>query len=302
MNGGDHEPTREDPTAADDNLPWDGPLVGRKVGDFVIHERIDEGGYGVIHRATQIALSREVVLKILRWRGSEKDEKTQRFLREAQLASQLDHPYAGHIYAFGAEPDGLLWIAMELVRGTPLKALLKTQGSLSLARFVPLLEKICEVVYTAHQQGIVHRDIKPSNVMVLSRAGRLLPKLLDFGIARVVDEPDVHTIEPDSPEGDDEPATPVTTPRELFRIATPSGAGSSTLTRRGVSIGSPPYMAPEQWARAAQSDARADQYSLAILAYEAITGRRPFRAKTPNAHGSGPRLAIGAVVGVGVFA
>src|SRR5262249_38612481 len=92
-----------------------------------------------------------------------------------------------HVYAFGAEPDGLLWIAMELVRGTPLDELLKTQGPLSLARSVPLLDKICEVVHTAHEQGIIHRDLKPANVMVIARAGRLLPKLLDFGIAKLLD-------------------------------------------------------------------------------------------------------------------
>src|SRR4029079_6109371 len=111
----------------------------------------------------------------------------QRFLREARLASRLDHPYAAHTYALGREPDGVLWIAMELVRGTPLDRLLDAQGPIPLERFVPLLDRICEVVHTAHEQGIVHRDLKPGNVMVLARAGRLLPKLLDFGIAKLDD-------------------------------------------------------------------------------------------------------------------
>ncbi len=78
---------------------------------------------------------------------------------------------------------------MELVRGSTLRALLEAQGPMPLERFVPLLERVCEVVHTAHEQGIVHRDIKPENVMVISRAGRLLPKLLDFGIARALIEP-----------------------------------------------------------------------------------------------------------------
>src|SRR5207245_1853399 len=81
---------------------------------------------------------------------------------------------------------GLLWIAMELVHGTTLDKLLEVQGPLSLERFIPLLDKICEVVETAHEQGIIHRDLKPANVMVISRAGRLLPKLLDFGIAKLL--------------------------------------------------------------------------------------------------------------------
>src|SRR5262249_27402016 len=127
----------------------------------------------------------EAVVKVLNQRPSANDTATARFLEEARLASRLDHPYAAHIYAFGAEPDGVLWIAMELVRGTPLDQLLEVQGPLPLERFVPLLERICEVVEPAHEQGIVHCDLKPANVMVLARAGRLLPKLLDFGIARL---------------------------------------------------------------------------------------------------------------------
>src|SRR5262249_26330622 len=115
-------------------------------------------------------------------------EDEQRFLREARLAARLDHPFAAHIYDFGTEPDGLRWIAMELVRGTPLDQLLAVQGNLPLEPFGPLLERICQRLHTAHEQGIVPRDIKPANVMVLARAGRLLPKLLDFGIARLRDD------------------------------------------------------------------------------------------------------------------
>src|SRR5262249_58649289 len=95
-------------------------------------------------------------------------DRAERFLREARLASRLDHPYAAHIYAFGVEPDGLRWLAMEAVHGTPLSELI-AQGPLPIERFVPLLERICEVVHTAHEHGIVHRDLKPSNVMVIAR-------------------------------------------------------------------------------------------------------------------------------------
>src|SRR6185437_1937513 len=139
-------------------------------------------------RAEQPALAREAVIKVLQTRHRASETVVQRFLREARLASKLDHPYAAHTYAFGAEADGVLWIAMELVRGTPLDKLLAAQGPIPLARFVPLLDGICEVVHTAHEQGIVHRDLKPANVMVLSRAGRLLPKLLDFGIAKLTSQ------------------------------------------------------------------------------------------------------------------
>ncbi len=280
-------------TADARDLVWQESLTGRAVGEFVIGEMMGEGGYGFIYRAEQTTLMREVVIKILRWRGLASHERTQRFLREARLASQLDHPYAAHIYSFGAEPDGLLWIAMELVRGTSLKSLLEAQGSLALPRFVPLLEKLCEVIYTAHQQGIVHRDIKPSNVMVLSRAGRLLPKLLDLGIARLVsdDEGVGQSLVEDDDCGDEDSqdASPgllrAIVDSTIARSSRPLGASSdtTTLTQRGMSMGSPPYMAPEQWNAAGQSDARTDQYSLAILTYEAITGRQPFRATTMGA-------------------
>src|SRR5206468_3046758 len=159
-------------------------LTGKTLGEFVLRQRIGEGGFGAVYRAEQPLLGREAVVKILHRRLRSNDVSIQRFLREAKLASKLDHPYAAHVYAFGAEPDGELWIAMELVRGTSLDQILKIQGPLPLERFVQLLDRICEVVHTAHEQGIIHRDLKPANVMVLARAGRLLPKLLDFGIAK----------------------------------------------------------------------------------------------------------------------
>ena len=265
----------------------DGPLLGRRLGEFVIREKLGEGSTALVFRAEQPLLAREAVIKVLGASVQPNDETVHRFLREARLASHLDHPYAAHIYAFGAEPDGLLWIAMEFVHGTPLDKLLKTQGPLPLARFVPLLDRICEVVQTAHDQGIIHRDLKPANVMVLSRAGRLLPKLLDFGIAKLLE---------DAVEATD-PAQ-----RELLG---PSGvvpidekALRTGLTQRGPYIGTPHYMAPEQWLNAAAVDQRTDIYALAVMSFEALTGRRPFEGTTTlelaREHASKPLPALGA--------
>ena len=159
-------------------------LIGRTFGEFIIKEKLSEGGFGTVYRAAQPILNREAVVKVIHKKHIHDRHYTERFLREARVASQLEHPYTASIYAFGVEPDGLLWISMEFVRGTPLSRLLKVQGPLPPERFVPLLEKICEVVHTAHESGIIHRDLKPANIMVISRAGRLLPKLLDFGIAK----------------------------------------------------------------------------------------------------------------------
>src|SRR5690348_7639389 len=156
------------------------------VGEFVLRERIDEGGFGAVYRCEQPLLGREAVVKVLHQRLRRNDVVLQRFMREAQLASKLDHPYAAHVYAFGVEKDdGLFWIAMEMVQGTTLDRWLDKNGPLPIDQFVPFFDRVAEVVQTAHERGIVHRDLKPSNIMVIERAGRLLPKLLDFGIAKL---------------------------------------------------------------------------------------------------------------------
>src|SRR5262249_13095953 len=219
-------------------------------------EPIGEGGFGAVYRAEQPVLGREAVIKVLHGKLRTREHYAHRFLREARLASKLDHPYAAHVYAFGVEPDGQMWIAMELVRGTPLDQLLVAQGPIPLERFVPLLDRICEVVHTAHEAGIVHRDLKPANVMVIARAGRLLPKLLDFGIAKLHDDRST-------------PAAAAVAPAAIR-----SGAGE--LTEDGVALGSPSYMAPEQWSEAAAADARAELYALGVLAVEGRTGHPPF--------------------------
>jgi len=298
-------------------------LVGRTFGEFVVREPLGSGGFGMVFRAEQPALAREAVIKVLHTRLLASETVVQRFLREARLASRLDHPYAAHTYAFGAEPDGVLWIAMELVRGTPLDRMLLLQGPIPLERFVPLLERICEVVHTAHEQGIVHRDLKPGNVMVLARAGRLLPKLLDFGIAKLddvapppADEPPVVSVS--QPSGAlDETIDPSADPRAVFaetaadpgptvtpaplrdaavsgppmlvrsaperaRSAATGGDAVTTgrLTHVGATMGSPLYMAPEQWSDAAAVGPPTDLYALGILCFEALTGKLPFNGET----------------------
>ena len=138
---------------------------------------------------------------------------------------------------------------MELVRGTPLDVLLAEQGAMPIERAVPFLRRLCEVVHTTHEQGIVHRDIKPANVMVVSRAGTMFPKLLDLGVARdIVSRPDgTATIESNSP------------------------------------MGTPLYMSPEQWVNPAGAGPPADIYALGALTFEILTGRPPFSADSIRA-------------------
>src|SRR5262249_16467325 len=153
------------------------PVEGRTLAEFVVREKLGEGGFGSVYRAEQPRLRREAVVKVLRPRHGNLAGARQRFLREAELASRLDHPFPAPTSGSGAGPDGTVWIGMEIVRGTPLDEWLRARGPFSPGDFIPLCERICEAVQSAHEQGIVHRDLKPSNVMVIERAGRLLPKL-----------------------------------------------------------------------------------------------------------------------------
>jgi WD40 repeat protein/tRNA A-37 threonylcarbamoyl transferase component Bud32 len=265
-------------------------LSGRKLGEFVLRAQIGEGGFGAVYRCEQPLLGREAVVKVLHPRLRHNNVVLQRFLREAQLASQLDHPCAAHIYAFGIErDDGLFWIAMEMVQGVGLNRWLQEHGRMALDRFVPFFEQLAEVVHAAHERGIVHRDLKPSNVMVIERAGRLVPKLLDFGVAKLLDG---------APAMRAAPAPGATSAAETAAQAAGSGSllgpvetvtqtasapGTSDrdlrrLTHVASMVGSPPYMSPEQWINPAEVGPSSDLYALGVVAYEAITGRRPFSA------------------------
>ena len=258
-------------------------LSGRALGEFVVREVLGQGAMGAVYRAEQPLLGRDAVIKVMLPGGQNGDLAIRRFLREARLASKLDHPYAAHIYAFGAESDGLLWIAMELVRGTPLSEYLKEQenGRLPIARVIPLMERICEVVQAAHDAGIVHRDLKPANVMVLTRAGRLFPKLLDFGIAKmtsVEDEPATGAVSPSFEDSSPnlQERIEATAVSERARLA----SMTMEITSQETQLGSPAFMAPEQWFNAATVDGRADVYSLGVMLYQLLSGKLPFAASS----------------------
>jgi serine/threonine protein kinase/DNA-binding beta-propeller fold protein YncE len=245
-------------------------LSGRVLGDYILREKIGGGGYGDVYRADHRLLKRVAVVKVLNGERQCSHDAKVRFLLEAQLASQLRHPYAAHVYDFGVtDEDGLHWIAMELVDGVTLGEWLEKHGPMGLEELVPFFEYVSEVVHAAHSAGIIHRDLKPSNVMVMERNGLLVPKLLDFGVAKGRVAPLVEDEEPIDVSGGD-------------KVVTALIQATARITHTGSAVGSRPYMSPEQWGNASGVGPAADVYSLGIIIYEALTGRLPFPAESTD--------------------
>ncbi len=202
-----------------------GPLIGR-------------GGMGIVFRAREVSLDREVALKVLAFDALLNPEAFTRFEREARLAARLDHPNIVPIFAVG-QGDGAAYYTMRFVRGGSLETLITEKGAVPVDDAVRLLREVASALDFAHALGIVHRDIKPANIL-LSESGHAM--VADFGIARAFTGDSVTT---------------------------------SSASHTGV-VGSPAYMAPEQW-RGERPDGRADQYAMGVLAFELLSGVRPFR-------------------------
>ncbi len=221
-------------------------LTGRSLGHYLVAEEISRGGMGVVYRATDTHLNRDVALKVLPQEVTSDDEVRRRFLREAQAASALEHPHIAVIHG-ADEVDGIAYIAMELIRGEKLSDLL-TRQRLPAARSLELAAEIAAGLARAHEKGIVHRDLKPANVMVTDEGHA---KIIDFGIAKLIE--------------------------------VSAGAGAQTQTGRdtgvGVVLGTMTYMSPEQ-ARGEIVDHRSDIFSFGILLHEMLAGQPPFRGKT----------------------
>jgi serine/threonine-protein kinase len=214
----------------------------RHIGRYRVEAELGRGGMGAVYRAFDEKLHRAVALKIVelsRARGPDAQaEAKARLFREARAAAALDHPSTVVIYDFGEE-EGTPFIAMELIQGSTLRAFVG-DPSISVEQRVAWLADVARALSAAHRAGLVHRDVKPENVMV-REDGRV--KVLDFGIARAADEG----------------AKPELVP----------------ITREGVAVGTPAYMAPEQ-VRRGPTSARTDQFAWGVLAYELLSGKLPW--------------------------
>jgi hypothetical protein len=216
---------------------------------------------GAVYKARQKELDRIVALKILP-PGFGDAAFAERFAREAKALARLNHPGIVTLYEFGRS-NGLFFFLMEFVDGVTLRQVLHG-GRISPREALAIVPAICDALQYAHDQGIVHRDIKPENIL-LDRRGRT--KVADFGLARIL--------------GTDAPLTPSLSPSDGERVAARPGEGTPVLTDSGKIMGTPQYMAPEQFEHPAAVDHRADIYALGVVFYQMLTGELPGRRLDP---------------------
>jgi serine/threonine protein kinase len=220
-------------------------MIGRSLSHYRIIDKLGEGGMGVVYRAEDTVLGRQVALKLLPGDLTRDPDRVARFRREARTASSLNHPYVCTVYEVG-EAEGVYYIASELVDGGSLRELL-SEGGLELVRLLRFATQIAEGLSKAHEAGIVHRDVKPENIL-LSRDG--FAKLADFGLAKLL-------------SGADEGQTTRT----------------SLATLPGSVLGTARYMSPEQ-ARGFAADQRSDIFSFGLVLYEMAAGRPAYGQST----------------------
>jgi eukaryotic-like serine/threonine-protein kinase len=218
-------------------------LIGTlAAGKYRIDALLGRGGMGAVYQATHQAIGKRVALKFL-WRDAARDaDAVTRFQREAEAASRVESAHIVQIFDSGATDDGLPFLVMELLTGEDLRTRLRREGRLGLAEAIHVAGQVARGLIRAHEAGIVHRDLKPDNIFLCRRDDDpVFVKIVDFGISKVAR----------------------------------GNAGPTTLTRRGVVLGTAFYMSPEQ-ARAYQDvDGRTDLFSLGAILYEMLTGRPP---------------------------
>jgi eukaryotic-like serine/threonine-protein kinase len=221
-------------------------MIGRTISHYKIVAQLGAGGMGVVYRAEDVRLGREVAVKFVSQDFAHDEQAVQRLRSEARAASALNHPNVCTIYDVG-EVDGRPFIVMELIKGTTLRDRLDS-GPLKIHQIVDLGIQVADALHSTHSDGIIHRDIKPGNIF-LTPQGHV--KVLDFGLAKLTAD---------------------------FESENTRGA-TLDRTAAGVTLGTISYMSPEQ-ASGEQLDGRTDIFSLGVVLYECATGRHPFSGQT----------------------
>lgn len=228
------------------------PGVGDVIADkYLIKTELGRGAYGVVFGCDQVDVGRYVAVKTLLPQAFLKGEIVQRFHREAQLISRLDHPNVIRLFDYGVHDD-LLYMAVEFVSGETLAKLIERSAPMAPETVIEISLQILAGLDHAHQEGIVHRDLKPENVIVIEKESGFEAKILDFGISKLT-------------RGDE----------------TEKGA-MNTLTQDGAVLGTPHYMSPENIV-GDPCDHRADIYALGVMMYEMVAAEHPFDAVSPSA-------------------
>jgi serine/threonine-protein kinase len=239
---------------ADDTL-----APGTVLGRYEIRRQLGRGGMGAVYEATHRDLKKRVAVKVLSRALASNEEARQRFLREGEAASRIQHPHVVDVTDVGI--DGARpYLVMELLEGEDLASRLGRGGALAVREAVDILLPVCAGLSVAHEEGVIHRDLKPENIFLARRRqGGIEPKVLDFGVSKVL------------------------------------GQEARALTGTSATFGTPYYMPPEQLRGARQADQRSDVYALGVILYECLCGRRPFQADNIyamlHAIGSGQYLA-----------
>src|SRR5258707_2545485 len=261
--------------ASPQGLPVLSGLVGKKVSHYRVLEVIGGGGMGMVYKAEDLKLGRQVAVKFLPEELASDSVALQRFEREAQTASALNHPNICTIHQI-AEYEGQPFIVMELLEGSTLLHHLSLSES-KVIPLAPLLEiaiQICDGLQAAHDKGIIHRDIKPANIFLTKQDP---VKILDFGLAKLASTEEVEEMGP--PErADTSTSAGSKEPSRETGTETPKGLHTN-LTHTGIAIGTTGYMSPEQ-VRKEKLDARTDLFSFGLVLYEMAAGQRAFTGET----------------------
>ncbi|MEZ4335611.1 MAG: serine/threonine-protein kinase [Sandaracinaceae bacterium] len=222
------------------------PRLGRTLaGRYRLDRTLGKGGMGVVYAGEDTELGRPVAVKVLLPELIESAELLARFFQEARTAAALSHPHVIDVYDLG-EDDGLAYIVMELLEGESLETRLRREGRLRADALLPILLPVIEALGVAHERGIIHRDLKPENVFIARTPnGEETPKLLDFGIAKLLE-------------------------------------GGVVQTQAGAMLGTPGYMSPEQMRGVGDLTAASDVWGVGVILFRALAGRLPFETDGHN--------------------